>query len=85
MLPPGKVDMTSSTPKATHEGRPTEKIRRWRHAGRGQRRGAFGSSSTTDWLLLWATGVGNANLAFLAGIGVALRSVRRALVRYFGR
>jgi hypothetical protein len=45
----------------------------------------MGYSSTRDWLLLWATGVGNANLALLAWIGVALRSVRQSLVRYFGR
>ena len=62
-----------------------EKIRRGPHSGPGQRRRAMGYSSTRDWLLLWATGVGNANLALLAWIGVALRSVRQSLVRYFGR
>lgn len=62
-----------------------KRIRNARHAGGGQRRRAMGYSSSTDWLLLWATGVANADLAFLAWIGVALRSVRESLVRYFGR
>lgn len=73
------------TRKSINQGGPIEKVRRLRHAGRGRRPAAMGSSSTTDWLLLWATGVGNANLAMLAGIGVALRSVRQHVVRYFSR
>jgi hypothetical protein len=45
----------------------------------------MGSASTTDWLLLWATGVGNAYFAMLAGIGVALRSIRQHLAGNPGR